>query len=243
MPVLFGADCPDAALLSLSSGTGIRASRVGIATCFAQEPGGGAAGGNKAGHRSSPESSADPQVPRKLAAQYKLRQRGAWPVPNFGLRSIGNRLYVCDSDDDAQLIKEGHCGLASTKWSFGGHTAHPPHSGSYILPVRWWDDVHGNWSGEQAPYATVPEWMLKVHDGRLHIETIREVPHEMTTPTPGQLPDPIEMTMPGPDVAVALQAPSAQGTAAVSEDSGPCGQRARKALIPCRYSERLQGFL
>eukprot|EP00927_Polykrikos_kofoidii_P073441 TRINITY_DN69483_c0_g1_i1.p1 TRINITY_DN69483_c0_g1~~TRINITY_DN69483_c0_g1_i1.p1 ORF type:complete len:329 (+),score=44.28 TRINITY_DN69483_c0_g1_i1:39-1025(+) len=197
--------------------------RGGGATCFAENE-----SDSQDAHEDGDDKASDPRVPRKILPTYRLQRHSPWPLQGFGLRTLNGRLFVCDSDDDKQLVKGGHCGLVASPWNFHGLAAVNAESGDYIVPVHWWDKAHGNWSGERAPYAIIPHWSVKFDGCRLGVNTIPELPKAMTAPTPGELPDPIEMRMPLPHVFVVDA-----GTALANSSSSVASVGTRSVVSGC----------
>eukprot|EP00439_Symbiodinium_sp_Y106_P048439 s2754_g6.t1 len=63
-----------------------------------------------------PDDIADPHVPRKLLDEHILREKSVRSFSPYGLRVLGRRLFVCNSDEDDQLQADRflyllNCGL------------------------------------------------------------------------------------------------------------------------------------
>ncbi|CAK9000214.1 unnamed protein product [Durusdinium trenchii] len=144
-----------------------------------------------------PEDVADPHVPRKLLDEHMLRDKTVKGLGPFGLRVLGRRLFVCNSDQDEQLEENGQCGVVGTKFQLPGITL-DLQSDRVVLPVRRWDVEKMVWTAEQAPHVMVEKYKLpQGADGRVDFDMLPSMPKKMTRFSPGEAPDPIEAAMPG----------------------------------------------
>mmetsp|Transcript_99866 Transcript_99866/g.311106 ORF Transcript_99866/g.311106 Transcript_99866/m.311106 type:complete len:197 (+) Transcript_99866:38-628(+) len=152
----------------------------------------------------------DPRIPRKLLPEHALRKRGVWDFQPFGLRSLGNQLYACDTDSNITLQQRGVCGLLGTGMMLRDSAVRKDAKGVFILPVRRWDDQLMAWTAENAPYVRVPPWRLPRNDrGTIDFEAITALPNRATRESPGELPDAVagsaEAALPALALAEALR--------------------------------------
>ncbi|CAJ1361826.1 unnamed protein product [Effrenium voratum] len=151
-----------------------------------------------------PDDIADPHVPRKMLDEYMLREKSVRRFSPFGLRVLGRRLFVCNSNDDEELEEAGKCGAVGTRFQIPGVSLQLE-SDKVVLPVHRWDDEKMLWTAEQAPHVMVDNYKLpKGKDGRVDFDMLPAMPKKMTRFSPGEAPDPIESAMP---LAVVFVAP------------------------------------
>jgi len=135
----------------------------------------------------------DPRIPRRLLENHVFRNKGAWDMRPFGLRSLGKVLFVCDTDDERKLLEQGRCGVVGTRQQIDGTSLFNKVTGNRTLPVKRWDDLRFRWTSEDAPYVTIREWKLpRAADGIVDLTKIPAIPKTMTEEKPGFLLNPIE---------------------------------------------------
>lgn len=143
------------------------------------------------------EDLADPHVPRKMLDEHLLREKTVRSFSPYGLRVLGRRLFVCNSNNDEELEVDGKCGVVGTRFQLPGVSLDLDESGKVILPVRRWDDEKMVWTAEQAPHVMVERYKLpKGTDGRVDFDMLPLMPKKLTRFSPGEAPDPIEAAMP-----------------------------------------------
>lgn len=135
----------------------------------------------------------DTALPRKLKNAFRLRRSGVHELDTPGLRVMHTNLYICNSDTDAVLEKEGKCGLVGNRWKVNGYTLKQKRTGMTVFPVRRWDDSKLSWTAEDAPIAKFQNRLLLYElDGRLDMEATPPMPLSMTEPLLGEPPEAIE---------------------------------------------------
>ncbi|CAK0810165.1 unnamed protein product, partial [Prorocentrum cordatum] len=166
-------------------------------------------GAEAQGEGAAEEVPADPHVPRKLLDKHRLTAGGAHDFRPYGLRTLTDRLYVCDSDDDVALQERGKCGLVGARWQLAGTALQNKKDGLWTLPVRRWDPQRQTWTAEEAPYVSVEEWRIPLaYDGKVDMDSFSAMPRRMTRHSPGEVGEPIEASAAPLAWLLALAAPA-----------------------------------
>lgn len=180
----------------------------------------------------------DPRIPRKLTDKLVLRNKGAWDMRPYGLRTISGRLFACDTDDSKKLqLGEGRCGLVGTRWQIDGISLYNKATGMRVLPVKRFDELRNRWTSEDAPYIRIPEWKLpRAGDGYVDFSKIAAIPRTMTMEAPGETMSTVEGSA-APLLPLAVACTMPKELRAMSRHHG------RDSCSDATWKERCRNFL